>query len=372
MIGRIKQVKPTAPADLCIDLINDAIRFIQQDRPYWSDTIKKAIISVPDPYAVGTVSTTTGSNLLNGTGTAWPVADRISGTIPFGVTDTGYQEVAPDTTSMAKIDGDTYLLVDAGSLSQETVAVIRTTDTTFWAKFKNTHPVNTTITSSSFAGRQFRAGSNYPIFTIRSIISATQAELDLPWGGPPLTGIQYQIVKMYFTLSLDFKDFLDVVDQQQGIPLDFHLPLQAVNDSDPQRTDTGDPLGLVDLGPNENGNMQYELWPSGTSARQLYLIFYEGWPEMEKFEDVPPWFIDPMMIVNKAIAIALRTKIGPKDPFYLPKDAEYYDVLYAKAMAAAVNADESKRVWAIQNRDILGRGANYWIRHDPDVQEWAL
>jgi len=59
-----------------------------------------------------------------------------------------------------------------------------------------------------------------------------------------------------------------------------------------------------------------------------------------------------------------------KDPWYLPRDADNYDERYARSLAIAVNADESKAIKAYTaNYDALYGGANsLWAQeHDPDV-----
>lgn len=376
LVGRIKQAKRSAPPQLCYQLINDVIRRIVGSRPYWSELIYRGIISVPNPYSTGTVSLTTGSPLVSGVGTAWPVNDAVNRVIPGGVSDVGYQEVVPD--NMTGITADSILLVDPGTPSQETVPVIRVTAASFTGNFQFTHPPNIVIQQSSLAGLQFRASNNSPVYTVLSVRDAVTLELDNIWGGPAQATQQYRILKMYANMKPTHKDFLDVVDQQQPFKLKFHMPQSQVNAWDPQRSSTGDPRCLVDLGANVNGNPQYEIWPSPTTARQISFIAYAGWPKLVAPSDPGPWFIDAAVIINGAIGEALMLNLGSevkKDPWFLPQLAMKYDERYARSLAVAVNEDESKAIKMYEGyyNDVFGgSGTAYYMSHDEDVNAGAF
>lgn len=374
MYGRLRQAKRNCPPSLGYQLVNAVIRRIVDSRPYWSDLYYKGIVSIPDSYRTGTVSMATGSSLVTGAATAWPTNDVVNRVIPGGVTDTLYQEVTPD--NMSGITSDSILLVDPGTPIQETVAVIRTSPSSFTGSFKFTHPPNVVIQQSSLAGLQFRASNNSPIYTVLSVQGPTSIELDNIWGGPPQSGQAYQVMKIYINMKPTHKDFLDVVDQQQPFRLAFHIPQTQVNSWDPQRSSSGDPRCLVDMGANVNGNPQYELWPAPTSARQISFEAFAGWPKLVAPSDPGPWFIDPEVIINGAIGEALRLNLGSevkKDPWFLPQLARDYDERYARALSIAVNADESKAImmYKADYRSIFGgAGTAYWQSHDPDASNF--
>jgi len=374
--GRVKQVKRSARPELIDAWINDVIRRVIDARPFWSDLLYRGIWTFPTPYATGTVSTTTGSPVVNGSGTSWPVSDVINGTIPNGVSDTGYQDVAADSASMAMLTPNSILVVDSGP-NQEIVPVVQLSalEGTFTAKFAYTHPPGCTITQSSLATLQMNFGYGSPIFTVLGVTDPQTLTMDNPWGAPPLSGSSYQIQLIYVSMPPNHKDFVEngVVDQYQILALKNHVPQAAVNAWDPQRSSSGDPRCVVDLGVNANGNIQYEIWPPTPSARQISYLAYKGWPELVLDTDRSPWFIDPAVIFNGAIGEGLRVNLGSrveKDPWYLPRDADNYDERYARSLAIAVNADESKAIKAYTaNYDALYGGANsLWAQeHDPDV-----
>lgn len=374
MTGRVKSFRPNLSAQLVRGWINDRIRQVLDSRTYWSDLITRGILSVPNAYNTGTVTSTTGSTTITGTATAWPVSDVVNTTIPAAVSEIGYSEVTP--ASMAGITADTMLYVDAAG-TPETVAVVTVTATTFTAKFLFTHLAGATITSSSLSNRQLKiagsSGGNFPVFNVRSVQSTTQLTIDLPWGSTGLTASAYQIVGMYYTMAPDFKDLLTIVDPQYSLPLRFHAPVMELNWRDPQRQATGPPQVLYDLSPNENGNMQYELWPLQTSARQLPFLYHRQWPELINDNDRPPHFINPTVFIHGAIADALRMKVGKDDPYHNPALANEYERRFLQGMDDAKNADESKfqRGYGFDFDQHFGAGgANFWQSHEIDVLRW--
>lgn len=375
--GRVRQIKRNAPPSLVDAVLNDVMRRAVDGRPFWSDTLYRGVFSFPTPTQSGTVSVATGSNVVNGTGTTWPVSDVVNGTLPNGVSDVGYQDVAPDSESLFAITPTSILVVDAGTPSQEIVPVVRisTTEGAFTAQFQFPHPPGCTITQSSLAGLQINFGYGSPYFTVTGIISPTQLYMDNPWGALAVTGSSYVIQMAYVTMAPNHKDFIPngIVDQYQALPLKNHVPQSALNVWDPQRSSGGDPRCLVDLGVNINGLIQYEVWPPSPTARQISYLAYKGWPEMIQDNDRPPPFMDPMVLVNGAAGELLRINLGnavQKDPWYLPRDADNYDARYAQSLFVAINADESKAIKAYSaNYEALYGGANsLWaLEHDADV-----
>lgn len=377
MVGRVLGIKPNASQSEVVNALNARIRQVINGRIYWSDLLARRIISIPNPYTTGTISTTTGSQIVTGTSTAWPVSDVVNTTVALGVQDLGYQEITP--ASMANIKVDTLLYCDSTGPLPETVAVVEVTPTTFIAQFQNPHNAGFTITSSSLAGLQLNYGSGYPIFTVLSIQSPTQLQMDNPWGGPALSNVEYQIVMMYCTIDPRLKVIVDIVDQQVGRRLESYVPETVVNTTDPQRTATGDPLALLQNTPTVAGTMTYEIWPTPTAARQLFVLCGLQWPDLRMDTDRAPWFIDPNLFVTGAMADVLRIKnvrFGQDtDPYFNPALAMTYEQLFRIQMQEAVNADEAKSQMAYQRNwdEFLGAGgANFWQSHSVDVNYWTL
>lgn len=377
MMGRVQQVKPNAKPEQCRQWLNDRIRELIDGRPYWSDMMRQQIISIPQPYNSGTVSATYQSNVIAGAGTGWVVSDVVNTTLSLGVSAIGNQWATP--SSMVGITENTLLLIDAGTPSQEVVSVLQVAQARFVANFQFTHngvqgnPVPSTaavVTSSSLSNLQIRMASYQPIFTVMAVVDAQTLLMNLPWGGPSATALGYSILKMYCTMPSDFKDFLSIVDPVQGIPIAFHVSQRDLDFRDPQRTSSGEPCFLADRAPDSNGNMQYEIWPPGSAARQLSYLYCAQWPEMRKPTDRPPFFLNPTVLVDGACAKALRTRVERNDAWYDLPQSKMYEADFEKGMTNAVNADESKSVrnYTQFMDGALGMGQNsrWALSHDWD------
>ena len=373
MTGRVANARPGLSSLDIRDWLNDRIRQALGSRTYWTDLITSKVLYVPDAYETGTVSVVEGSRTVTGVGTAWPVNDVVGTTIPAAIDDIGYVEVTP--LAMTGITEDSVLFVDAGDVDEEVVSVVELKRDSFIAKFANTHDAGATITQSSLAGLQFRISVTDPVFTVRNVVSATELELTDFWWADSESTQSYRIVKMYLTISSKFKDILAMKDEQTGWPVRLHVPVTEVNHRDARRTFTnaGSLIQLVDLGPNEQGNYQHELWPAPSSRRQFTCLFYKQWPDLVNENDRPPWFINPSIFVHGAIADALRFKKDEKDPFFNPTLAEVYEKRFLQGLENAKNEDEGRFQKAYQYRYskvFMPMGADYWQGHTPEIVSW--
>lgn len=379
MVSRVLAAKPNAQQSEVVRQINGRIRASINSQIYWADLLVRRIISVPQPYSTGTLSLATSSVFALGGGTTlFPTDDVVNTTSTTQVFDYGFQQIFP--ASMTGIKVDTYLYCDAANAAvAETVAVVQVTPNSFWAKFNNPHNNGFTMTCSSLAGLQLNVGMGYPIYTCRAIRDSSTVEMDNPWGGPPLTDVQYRLYLIYATVDPNLKVLLDCIDQVAGRVISVYVPVEIVDKIDPQRTATGDPLALVQHSPTEAGSFCQEIWPAPQCARQLWVLCGLQWPDLVIDTDRPPWFMDPNMFVNGAIADALRIKnirfVTDVDPYFNPQLARDYEAMYQKDLQLAVNANESKaqRAYTHSWEEIFGNlGANYWQRHDISVDYWSL
>jgi hypothetical protein len=374
MMGRVRNTKPNAKAEQIRTWINDAIRDVINTRTYWADLNVRGIISIPAAYATGVIGTQTGSNLVLGGGTTFfPISDVVNTSLTDDVTETGYFEVP--LGNMQNVQEDGVLLVDAGSPSQEAVPILRVTATTFTGKFQFTHNAGAPVTESSLTGLQFRAGYNYPIFTVLAVIDQNTLLLDNQWGGPPLNAAPYQIVKMYVTISSKLRKMLDAVDQEQGWPLDLTTyTWQLLNSIDPQRSDTSDPRTLVPYSPSYAGNQQWEIWPASATPRQIAILYTKQWPELVDPTDIPPNFLEPTIFTNLAASTALATKLTAKDEWYDPRAADRLEKMAAGQLTSAMNNDEDRQVRDYQNlRNSLFPGTSYnWLQNHPYGADWGF
>lgn len=366
--GSLQLIRPGLDSALADRLINYRMRQILDARPYWSAMIGRGVLGIPQAYTTGTISLTQGSNLVTGVGNAWPVSDVVNTTTTSAITNIGYQLVAP--ASMTGITTDTLLYVDANGPNPEVVPVLEVSPQNFRANFQFPHDTGSTLTASSLAYRQLKVGFQFPIYTVTAVIDATDLLLDQPWAGAALAATSYSIQQMYYTFKTDLRDFIAVVDPQNGETLALHYPREQLDWDDPQRAANDWPQYVVDYSQNLNGNMQWELYPSPTSARQLYFTYVKQIPDMKAATDRPPAFLDPSIIVMGAAADAFKVRVPNADPRGDLQISMMWEQRFTASINAAMDADNSKRqaayTWA---RAGFGRpgGANFWQAHDEDV-----
>lgn len=371
MTAEVQSAKPNAPALQIRSHINARIRKLVDSRPFWSSLLGRAVVSVPNAYTTGSATLTLGSTTVTGTSTFWPYNDAVNTVIPNGVTALGYTEVSP--SSMTGIAAGSWLYIDglAGPAQAEAVPVTDTTATTFIAKFSKMHNPGCSVWMSSLANMQLQMGMNYPIYTVRAFHSASECEIDMPWGGTALIDSSYQLIGLYYSIAPDFHDFVAVWDPVQATPLGYHKPAELVNLLDPQRQNTGDPQFFADLTPDDTGTMYYELYPHQTSARQLGVLYARSWPRLLRPTDRPPWFINPSVFMDGATADALRIKnikpgSGDKDEFWNLDLAMQFEQKFQTGLAEAIYADQGKALEALQVywQALVGPGgAAYYQSH---------
>lgn len=368
MVGQVQRFRPDVSDQLIEDWLNIRIRQALDARTYWSDLVVQKILSIPAAYSTGTVAVTTGSTTVAGTDTVWPTDDSVNTTLSAAVDEIGYAKATP--ASMSGIEVGKPLYID-GAGSPEVVVPVEITTTTFTAQFTATHSAAQTITASSYAGRQLRLSNATPVFTIQAVVTATSLIIGNPWGGADASAQSYIIALLYFSLGHDLKDVLWVVDKQVGRPLRIHASVTEMNWRDPQRSSTGDPQALVDFGPDLAGDMLYELWPRQTGARQVPYAYYKQWPELNKDNDRPPWFINPSIFVHGAIADALRFRnTQERDMYQNLNTAQHYEQRFLMGLEDSKNNDESKMqsAYTFDYRQVFGAGgANFWQSHEPDL-----
>lgn len=93
--------------------------------------------------------------------------------------------------------------------------------------------------NAALIGQQLRIGLNNPIYTIVTIDSPTQLELDFPWGG--LTGVNqgYMIYQAFYTVPTDFHQFITLWDPAFNWQLYLDISQIEINIFDPQRANVG-------------------------------------------------------------------------------------------------------------------------------------
>lgn len=368
MTGHVRRFKPNAPPDLVRDWLNYSQRTIIDRRPQWAGLFKHATVSLPPVTNTGQIQLITGSNLVFGTDTNWPVTDFVSTIIPAGVSITGGQWVTP--ASMDNIDDNSCLYVGDGETYPEIVVVQKTNKTQFYAVFKYPKNQNTLVWQSSLVHQQLRMADKNPIYNIIAVTSDSIAVLDRPWSGPPYENSAYQFLKMYITIASDCKSVVSCIDPIRGIQMEVNVPQARVNAADPWRQGTDTPIWLCNNYPNICGNETQEIYPPPTTSKQLNIMYQQQWPDMRAQSDLPVPFISPNVIVWGALAHAMRHKAEPNDPYYDLRIAAEYERQYENGIKDAMYADDYKaqQAYSWQYQSLYGfGGADWWRAHDPDV-----
>ncbi len=378
LASQVKSYKPNSKASQINKDLNARIRALLDFRSCWSDLITRYVINIPNAISTGGITTVSGSQNIVGTGTLWPYADVVNTTMVGGNRTTGYVEIQP--ASMTGIDVDTNLYISDSTFS-EVVSVVETTSTTFTANFAYQHNDGVPLTCSSVAGRQIQYGPLTPIYTLLAVSSRVGSDntgiMDNPWGGAGLTNSGYQIVKAYITIP-NFRSWVLAYDPQQGIPLATNTSQAELDAIDPQRTSQGWPQCIADLGPSASGSYQSELWPWQATPYALPILFNRQWPELKRPTDRPPGFINPTVIIDGAIADALRRKDlrdnTDSDPYHNPSLAREFEQKFQAGAILAAQADEERCQRALTSsmwqQGGIAPGASYWQSHVNDGDCW--
>ncbi len=368
MRGYVLAHKPNANPELVRIKLNERIRAVLDRRTYWSDLGERRVISLPAAYTAGTISLTAGSKTVTGAGTSWPVSDVVNTTLAEAIRSFGIPEIKP--ASMTGITGESILWVDNAG-DPEAVVVRELRRDSFFGMVTKLYAAGVTVTQSSLVGRQLRVRTTDPIFTIRAVRSATSLELDQPWGGESVSDLPYSIRRTYVSLGLDLRKIVAAVDSSLGLPIAMHITQTHLNTVDPKRLSSGNVVQVLSpWAPSENGAMLYEVWPQTDSVRQIPVLIKKDWPEMKTRTDRPPFFIDPQIIKDGAIADVLRIRANPKDEYFDPRLAREFEAKFESGLQGAVNADESRAMSDLQmfyGANRVTPGADFWQQHVPEV-----
>lgn len=383
MASQVSATKPNSKKTQIQKDLNAAVRATLDFRTSWSALITRATINIPNAYVTGGITTVAGATAIAGVGTFWPYNDVVNTTMVSGNRTTGYVEITP--ASLVGITVDTLLFVSDGIYS-ESVAVVDVSPSTFTAQFSFAHNDGTTLTSSSLAGLQIQFGPQTPIFTLLAVSSAPDGSgnqtgiMDMPFAGAGLTNSGYQLVKAYITMP-DFRSWISVVDPLQQFQLATNVSQQELNSSDPARTAQGTPQCMADLSPSASGSFQSELYPWQTTSYGIAALYNKNWPEMKKPTDRPPFFLNPSIFIDYAVACALRRKDlrdnQDTDPYYSPAMAKDFETKWLAHTIAAANADEERCQTALtssvfQTSNVGNESSAYWQNHvwGPGGGDW--
>lgn len=285
--------------------VNDILRRIMARRP-WSGLVKYGILSVPNSYSTGTVTTTRNSNLITGSGTTWTFDDVVSTTLQDDITQTGIIDVTP--ASMTSIVAGRWLMIDGGNAGEEAVFVISidVSAGTFRAQITKTHSSAVTIKCGSMAGRQFRISSQTPFMTVTGVTSATRLLLDFNWPIAGTAGSAYEITMVFVSLGQDVKEMLTMVNPDRQYQFEVNGQKAMLDAIDPRRAVSQMPYRLAYHAPDPGGAPLYEMWPRPTSEAGYPYFYIKEWTPMTEDNDLLPNGIRSDVIVKFGCAEAAR------------------------------------------------------------------
>lgn len=172
------------------------------------------------------------------------------------------------------------------------------------------------------ADRQFRVGTNGPIYTIITA-TASAYTLDRPYGGTTSTGASASVLDAYLSMPSDFQRFISVIDTANNWQLHLWVTEDEINSWDAQRSSTGTPWAVASrrLGTagTYNRRIQYELWPYQTAAAN-YPYYYVRRPEAlsDSTQFLGPLADDSSILVTLAMARCAEWPgvEGKKNPYF--------------------------------------------------------
>lgn len=200
-------------------------------------------------------------------------------------------------------------------------------------------------------GRQFKAGSGSPVYTITAVNPGTQVlTLNMPIGVDDAVETSYIIMDAYVTPPDDFLRFLVVSNPQMGWRLYINVTSGELSLMDPQRTFSGQPYCLADRmydvateSTNATRRPQFEAWPYATSNQTLYYLYMVEGADLVNDDDVPVWPISTDAIVSGALADVTRwpgTIENPNPYFTRPEYWKAYEMEYEDKMIEIERRDE--------------------------------
>ena len=210
---------------------------------------------------------------------------------------------------------------------------------------------NGTTFDADDVGRQFKAGSGSPVYTITDVdVGGQILTLNMPMGVADATATGYWIMDAYVTPPADFMRFLVVTAPTQGWRLHINVTSGELGLMDPQRTFMGQPYVLADRmydvateSTSATRRPQFEAWPYATTQQVLYYQYLIEGADLINDDDVPIWPIRTDAIVAGALADVTRwpgTAGNPNPYFSRPDYWKSYEGEYEDKMIEIERQDE--------------------------------
>lgn len=233
------------------------------------------------------------------------------------------------------------------------------------------------VFAASDVDRQFRVGTNQPIYTITAVdLGLNTATLDRVYGGPTATATAGVVLDAYVTMPADFGRFLGVLDPQNGWQLRWWITEDELNLWDAQRSSTGTPWALVArrLASTTalDGRAQYELWPYATAAKNYPFYYIRRPPALQDsstFEGVLADRGDLIILAALAEAAEWPGLEDRKNPYFNLRLAEIKRKQLVEELALLELRDEEVYMTWLETVSWINRGrapidSRYLQSHD--------
>jgi hypothetical protein len=207
--------------------------------------------------------------------------------------------------------------------------------------------------SAAVIGRQFRLGTNTPIYDITAVSTAVNPNdtltLGAAWGGTTQAAVGYQIYNAYQTMPSDFFSFQTVVDPQMNWQLWANRWQQIdLNSWDAQRAAAGNPYAVVfrDYDPTtitSPPSPRYEAWPHQKSQYVLPFLYIKRATDLSDSGATLPRYIRGDVLVEGALSDAARwpgPDVSTKSPYFSPQLARDHDLRFEAMVAELERQDD--------------------------------
>ena len=174
-----------------------------------------------------------------------------------------------------------------------------------------------TTFTSDMVGRQFRTGTQSPIYTIATFTDATHVDLTEIWGGATASGQTYSIYNAYVTVPTNFEKFLTLWDPLMNWQLQLNVNQIELNMWDSQRANTGTAYCVsfrdYDTFFNTPPLPRYEIWPHQRAQYVYPFLYINRPPDLSDSGASLPRYIRGDVLLEMALAQAARWPGPSKD-----------------------------------------------------------
>lgn len=208
--------------------------------------------------------------------------------------------------------------------------------------------IATGVPTVDMIGRQWRAGVNYPIYTITDVIGQVLT-IDRLWSMPDLVAGTYEIYNAFVELAADFDTLIDGVDPSNaGTPLSTITTQGELNARDGQRSSSGSPVDALVLRDyaGSGGAARYEVWPHQKSDAVVVYNYFVRMPDLSDAGATIP----PLLTEDVLLQLALKECAGwpgyegRPNPYYRLGLIDVYDRRAERQLVVLEVADQNRVV----------------------------